>query len=40
MSASIAHILIAQQAGDRLLADDELEVVKFATDVLEKHPST
>jgi hypothetical protein len=38
MPASFAHMPIAQQTRDRLLADDDLEVVEFATDVLENHP--
>jgi len=38
MPASIAHMLIAAQARNKLLTDNDQDVVKFATDVLDKHP--
>jgi hypothetical protein len=38
MPAPITHMLIAEQAKDRLLADGDPEVAKFAADVLDKHP--
>ena len=38
MPASIAHMLIAEQARDRLLTDSDQEIVKFAKNVLGKHP--
>lgn len=38
MPAPITHMLVAEQATARLLADNDPELVTFATDVLNAHP--
>ena len=38
MPAPITHMFVAQSAKDRLLADGDPEIIKFAADVLDRHP--
>ena len=38
MPAPITHMFVVQRAKDRLLTDGDPEIVKFATDVLDRHP--